>query len=373
MEPQYFYPITDGTWYGAAFNLRVRNIHAATQQTAQTQGNSMKRSVRTAIATALASFCLCSGAGAKFVTFQIPGAKTVSPSYINDKGQVSGAYTDSSGEHGFLRQPDGTLVTFDVDVSGMTMPSGITATGAVTGWYEGSGQEGGFVRAPDGTITTFTVPHAVVGISVGGTNKNGWIVGGYRRKPHARGLVQPYLRSPSGKATEFTVPGATGGAGASVVNNFQTVAGTAWISGNKDHVLGFVRSADGTSTLFGTTDLRLVIAGINDADTVAGWCNLGEPVGFVRTSDGTLTTFAAPNGSAATFVFAINNAGTIAGAATDSTQTHHGYLRAADGTFTTVDPKGSVSTELLAINNKGVVAGDYANADGAVFGFVGKP
>jgi len=372
--PQYFYPITDGTWYGAAFNLRVRNIHAATQQTAQTQGKSMKRSIRTAIATALASFCLCSGADAQLATFSIPGATFITPVGINDDGQLTGVYTDASGGHGFLRQPDGTLTTFDVPVAGTkeTLPAGISAAGVITGLYEGSAQSGGFVRAADGTITTFTVPHARYGFTVGGMNAKGWSVGGYRRLQNAHGLFQSFLRRPSGKAAEFTVPGATGGSIATRVNNFQTVAGVALIW-HKDHYQGFIRTADGTATVFGNPRYRVEVTGINDAGTISGWFQSNPFEGYIRTSDGALTTFLAPNGSKATYANAINNSGTIAGRAVDSDQVSHGYLRTADGKFKTVDPEGAAGTELLAINNKGVVAGDYVNADGAVFGFLGKP
>jgi hypothetical protein len=57
----------------------------------------------------------------------------------------------------------------------------------------------------------------------------------------------------------------------------------------------------------------------------------------------------------------------------DSAGIYHGFIRAADGTFTPFDPEGSVYTDIRAINNKGAIAGTYATQDGQAFDFAGKP
>jgi|GEM_PF-5508984 len=120
----------------------------------------MRCARRTAIAGTLASFCLCTNAGATVVTFQVPDARSLTPSGINDKGQVTGSYVDAKGDtQGFLWQPDGTLATFGIPNTRFVSPVAISPEGVITGWYHGA-YPGGFVRAVDGSITTFKVPMA---------------------------------------------------------------------------------------------------------------------------------------------------------------------------------------------------------------------
>jgi len=330
----------------------------------------MKRTIRTAAVFALASLCLCAGAGAKIVAFQIPGAKKVWPVSINDKDQVAGYFSDAAGEHGFLRQPDGTLATFDVPGAQNTVPAGISAAGVITGsYYPPKHGAGGFVRAADGTITTFTVPGGPFTEDLG-ANSKGWSVGDYARNVHAE--LQAFFRSPSGATTEFSVPEAMG-TRAVAINRSRTIAGVAIINGQQD-VKGFVRSPHGDITLFGDPYGYVQVAGINDDGTVTGWASIEEPeAAFVRTSDGTFTAFTGPNGTIATEPWAINNAGTVVGEYLDTNGVFHGFLRTAGGTLAPFDPEGSIHTEIFAINNKGAIAGTYTNQDNLNLGFVGKP
>ena len=62
------------------------------------------------------------------------------------------------------------------------------------------------------------------------------------------------------------------------------------------------------------------------------------------------------DGSNRTFARAINNGGFVIGNFVDGTNADHGFLRAADETFTPSDVKGAVWTEILAINNTGAIA-----------------
>ena len=324
----------------------------------------MKHTLRTAAAVALASL-LCANASAKIVTIEIPGASSVTPLSINDKGQVTGYYDTFERRHGFLWQPGGTFTTFDVTGADKTSPAGISAAGVIAGAFSGTDQDGGFVRAADGTITTFSVPNGLVTQPLG-TNRKGWIAGTYSRGRHHPYLG--FLRSPSGATTEFSVPGATGSF-AMAVNRSQTIAGETTIQGPYQ---GFVRSVDGTITVFGDPDFYTNVTGINDAGTIVGWYGEGGDA-FFRTSDGTITTFLGPNGSIVALAWAINNSGTIVGQYEDGSNTYHGLLRAADGTFTSFDVKGAVYTEIRTINDKGGIAGRYMNKDGSFLGFAGKP
>jgi len=333
----------------------------------------MGRAIQTAIAAAFAlATLLCSGAGATVVTFEIPGARVVTSVAMNDKGQVTGSYLDSSAYHGFLWHPDGAFVTFDVTGARQTVPVAISASGVITGYYYLNNVAAGFIRAADGSISTFTVPNGQGGTAPLGANRQGWIVGVYGR---ARGRIpHPFLRDPSGETVEFKVRNFLGGATAVAVNRSQTIAGVAFAQ-TQYHPSGFVRTADGHITLFGPS-YAASVTGINDDGTIVGWGTLNDDqqVGFVRTSDGTLTTFAAPNGSTQMSATGINNAGTIAGSFEDNNNPiTHGFIRTADGTITPFDVEGSVNTQIFAINNKGAIAGIYTNADGVIFGFAGTP
>jgi hypothetical protein len=331
----------------------------------------MKREIRIAVVAALASLCFCACAGAKVVSFIVPGAQFVTPVGINDKGQVTGTWQDASGYHGFLRQPDGALATFDIPGAHNTHPAAISPAGVVTGWYDEKNRAGGFVRAADGSITTFIVPNGYA-TKAFGANSRGWSAGGFHTNKSL--LLLPFLRSRSGVTTEFSVPGDTGNVIAVAVNRSLTVAGLAgYAAGAYYHA--FVRSADGTVTVFEMASDKITVAGINDVGTITGSLSVNDTPneGFVRTSDGTITTFAPPNGSLTIVVLAINNFGTIAGRFMDSAGATHGFLRAADGMFTPFDLRHASNVAITAISNKGEIAGTYMNKDNVYVGFGGKP
>ncbi len=336
---------------------------------------------RSAILTfAFASLCLCSGAGAEIVTFQIPGIDYIWPKAMNGNGQVVGVYADNNGgTHGFLAQPDGALTRFDVPVTGTsnrqgygvtTAPSGITESGVVIGSYFTQESSGGFVRAVDGSISLFGSGFGPNGSATpAGVNKKGWSVGDISTRT-------PFLRDPSGAIQEFKVSHAPGGAWPMVVNRSRTIAGWAVVHTAPYLYQAFIRPAHGTAVLFGDPHTTSVdVTGINDAGTVVGsFVDASDPhrVSFVRTADGTLTTFVAPNGATDTHARGINKSGMIVGDFTDSNKVTHGFIRAADGTFAPFDVAGSSFTEILAVNDEGAITGD-ALQDGVRIGFAGKP
>lgn len=67
-----------------------------------------------------------------------------------------------------------------------------------------------------------------------------------------------------------------------------------------------------------------------------------------------------------TYPVAINSSGVIVGYFTDSAGVEHGFIRATDGTFTTVDDPPGTYTQLTAINSLGLVAGNGTNDLGFV-------
>jgi hypothetical protein len=99
-----------------------------------------------------------------FSLFQPPGMLLASPVggfggsllaphsiSIDEAGDVTGSYTDTGGvEHGFVRNPYGTLTTFDPPEGDQTIATSIADGGLVAGYYEynSGGPAVGFIRIP---------------------------------------------------------------------------------------------------------------------------------------------------------------------------------------------------------------------------------
>jgi hypothetical protein len=116
---------------------------------------------------------------------------------------------------------------------------------------------------------------------------------------------------------------------------------------------------------------------INDWLTVTGfWEDAAGDHGFVRNLFGTITQFDAP-GTTFTLPTAINNAGIIVGHYSAASGSEEGFLRTADGKFTTIAPGGRGSFALAAaINDSGMVTGSYqtgSSGDLPTFGFLRYP
>ena len=106
--------------------------------------------------------------------------------------------------------------------------------------------------------------------------------------------------------------------------------------------------------------------------------------GFLRAPDGTFTTINAPGANttagdfSGTFPTGLNVEGAISGYYCDKANTCHGFLRAPDGKFTTFDAPGAGTgflrgTIAWAINLEGEIAGDYSDVNGAYHGFLRAP
>jgi hypothetical protein len=71
---------------------------------------------------------------------------------INQEGTVTGSYTDTAGaQHGFVRNPYGTITSFDPPEGKQTTATSINDGGAVAGFYHyraGGGPPVGFIRVP---------------------------------------------------------------------------------------------------------------------------------------------------------------------------------------------------------------------------------
>jgi hypothetical protein len=111
---------------------------------------------------------------------------------------------------------------------------------------------------------------------------------------------------------------------------------------------------------------------INPAGTITG--NYGDANGtihgFLRAPDGTFTTLDLP-GTTYTLPQAINPAGTITGFYLGGYA--HGFLRAPGGSLTTFDPPGSTNTQPQAINPAGTIMGFYFLSHRTNHGFLRGP
>ena len=169
--------------------------------------------------------------------------------------------------------------------------------------------------------------------------------------------------------------------------------------------VGLSRNAGGTTiTTFdapgaGTAPGQGTIAfGINPAGAIAGFTRDANSArhGFLRAPDGTITVFDDPNAGTCstscgtigngqgTRAFAINPVGTITGSYTDNSGRCHGYVRAANGTFTQIDapdagtgpfPQGTFPSNItpMGINPAGAIIGFYVDASSVQHGFVRAP
>jgi predicted membrane protein len=149
---------------------------------------------------------------------------------------------------------------------------------------------------------------------------------------------------------------------------------SAWPQGEgptKQQIVTFDAPGAGTGAGQGTFPLD-----VNPSGAITGYyvdaSNL--PHGFLRAKDGSITTIDPP-GAIATFAYSINPSGAIAGFYQDASAALHGFLRAKDGSITTFDAPGAGTgagqgTQATNINPAGAIAGDYWDSNTVAHGFL---
>jgi hypothetical protein len=258
---------------------------------------------------------------------------------------------------------------------------------------------------PGYTLTSFDAPGAgtteLEGTFATGINASGTITGIYS---NAMGVTHGFIRTADGTFTAFdspsagsTSPGIEGTIPISINSNGD-VTGICIDSSHAYH--GFVRLAsDGTVTEFdapgagsaanrGTSPLS-----INDAGEIAGLYTTGGAgvgssyYGFLRAANGTITTVSEPNAGSGedgegdkqgTEAVAINASGEIVGDYYDSKNNLHGFVLSTGGAYTSFDPPGSTTTNPseptgtipTSIDAAGDVAGTYTDSNSLRHGFV---
>jgi hypothetical protein len=177
------------------------------------------------------------------------------PMGINLVGAITGFYVDASFvQHGFVRNPNGTITEFDPTGSLFTNPNAIDDLGEVTGFFvDANGVGHGFLRTLGGTITTFDAPGAGTAAGAGtfgvGLTLNREIEGVY---VDANGVLHGFVRSNQGTFTTFDVAAAGTGPGQGTLpesnNTLGSIAGNYIDGNNVNH--GFLRDMQGRLSLF---------------------------------------------------------------------------------------------------------------------------
>lgn len=140
---------------------------------------------------------------------------------------------------------------------------------------------------------------------------------------------------------------------------------TLGLSGNAQHITTFDVPGAGTGAFQGTGCAGCTFS-INQWGAVVGTYLDTNNVfhGFLRSPDGKFTSFESPgadttpNDFNGTFAQSINDRGVIAGYYADATGLTHGFVRSAEGGFTTFDVSGAVNGSFpIYLNDVGAIVG----------------
>jgi probable HAF family extracellular repeat protein len=242
-----------------------------------------------------------------FTPIDVPAAREVILSGINNAGQIVGYYEDDAFTyHGLFYSDGSSFTTIDVPGGG-TLALGINNAGQIVG----IGGVGGFLLDTDGTYRTFAVPGYCC-TEAYGINDSGQIVGSFV-----------------------------------YYNGFDIYAshGFLYSAGNFTII-----DAPGADQFYGNTYPR----GINNAGQIVGYFDGGNGPpqhGYLFDTDASYTTIDVPGSGGYTWVFGINNAGQIVGTGAGGAG---GFLYSG-GSFTTIVAPGGLGTEPFGINDAGQI------------------
>lgn len=213
--------------------------------------------------------------------------ETVVPS-INNSGDVTGYFYDTSQHRlrgfvwdrkvvwsGMSVTPPGTnesFTVFDAPNGTLTQPLGINNSGDVTGQFWDSSQGGkarGFVRDRKGNFTVFDAPNASVTLPQC-INNSGDVTGqSFGSSPGSLGQAHGFVGNPKGDLTVFDVPSAVFTRPQSI-NASGAVTGVVTLAGYSDH--GFVRDRKGNIAVFDPPNsIATTAQGINARGEIAGY------------------------------------------------------------------------------------------------------
>ncbi len=221
-----------------------------------------------------------------------------------------------------------TFTSFDIPGKKYTAGLSINAEGDVAGVCGTDDANEGFIRWADGTFSFF-------GTEADSINDGGVAVGTvYDRK-----ISWGVLRAADGTTSTISVPGAH-------TTQLVAVNASGVIVGNYDGTASFTRTPDGQIQTFKVPNSEQTFAhGINASGDIAGTYDHFDGVshGFLRTADGSFTTFDVPGATGGTWVRGISDRGLIVGGYIDGDGTH-AFQRTPRGTLTTDDGPNSRTT-----------------------------
>jgi len=196
--------------------------------------------------------------------------------------------------------------------------------------------------------------------------------------------------APSSKIITFNAPQAGKGffQGTYPIDESSNGAIAGYYADAKNVNHGFLRTPDGTITTFDAPGAGKVPnqapflegtfpQGINVNMAITGYYADANDLshGFLRAANGGFTTFDVP-GALNTYAENINAAGTISGYYQDAEFYHnHGFVRAADGAITTFDAPGALNTIVIftGMTANGAITGNCDDQDGNTHGFLRSP
>jgi probable HAF family extracellular repeat protein len=246
---------------------------------------------------------------------------------INNRGEIVGSFGDAQGRlHGYVLR-NGTFTTLDFPAQGVnsTVAKGINDRGAVAGFYVINGDSiHGFVW-DRGEFTQVDAPNANI-TYLHGINNRGQVVGHSREDIHA--LAHGFLWA-EGRFTSLDIPGVL-------------------IVGQRAETMG-----------------------LNDRGQVVGtFQSGGVDRGFLINGRDVTQIDIGAMGSMAT---GINNHGQIVGSYRDAGLVERGFLRQADGSFTTIDAARVTSIAAIGINDGSDVVVLFTLAGVGFHGFLFGP
>jgi probable HAF family extracellular repeat protein len=147
----------------------------------------------------------------RYITIEVPGATVETSALgINNLGQIVGGARGSGSGSGYLRDARGRITTFRFPGAGSTAAQKVNDRGQVTGLYSNTTDDPrdgadltGFLRDTRGRYTRIAVPGALTTTAVG-VNNRGQVVGQYQT-PDRRYHGYVWQR---GRFTTIDVPGA---------------------------------------------------------------------------------------------------------------------------------------------------------------------
>jgi uncharacterized membrane protein len=261
----------------------------------------------------------------QFTTIDFPGSVSTIPNGINGRGEVVGAYTDSSNQtHGFVKTGD-LFRSIDFPGALLTQARGISPAGE--------------------------------------------IVGAYRLPGESPVNLHGYLLTRGGQFRRVDYPGHINTIAQRILPN-QTILGCYHDTDTMDTMHGIIVQGDEfggfempTTMHNGATPSGKTIVGLyTDMETDRGRAYLLE-------SDGGFIPFDVP-GSTFTAGWDINPKRQAVGVYRDAAGRFHGFAVDRHWSFETIDYPGATATRAFGINARGDVVGSYVDSANRTHGFL---